>query len=132
MNKTCRSVWNESSGTWVAVQENARARTQKSARSALVLSAISSAVGLMTAMPAWANSIANNGCTPGNSGSGYWSNVGGYADAGGPGSLHNLGETVIGSYGYVLTNISFGTIFGFAGQDSVAIGSQANVGAAGG
>ncbi|WP_322071632.1 ESPR-type extended signal peptide-containing protein [Paraburkholderia bannensis] len=30
MNKTYRSVWNESTGTWVAVQENANARGKKS------------------------------------------------------------------------------------------------------
>lgn len=124
MNKAYRSVWNESSGTWVAVQENARGRTKKSARSVLVLSAISSAVGLMTAMPAWASSIANNYCSPDGPGSGTWSNVAGcYTNAGAQGSLHNLGETVIGSYGYVPTNISFGTIFGFAGQANAMYGT---------
>lgn len=124
MNKAYRSVWNESSGTWVAVQENARGRTKKSARSVLVLSAISSAVGLMTAMPVWASSIANNYCSPDGPGSGTWSNVAGcYTNAGAQGSLHNLGETVIGSYGYVPTNISFGTIFGFAGQANAMYGT---------
>ncbi|CAG9267155.1 hypothetical protein PCAR4_710057 [Paraburkholderia caribensis] len=128
MNKAYRSVWNESSGTWVAVQENARGRTKKSARSVLILSAISSAVGLMTAMPAWAGSIANNYCSPDGPGSGTWSNVAGcYTNAGAQGSLHNLGETVIGSYGYVPTNISFGTIFGFAGQATGSNGTAVGV-----
>ncbi|WP_408734385.1 ESPR domain-containing protein [Paraburkholderia bannensis] len=29
MNKTYRSVWNESTGTWVAVQENASTRGKR-------------------------------------------------------------------------------------------------------
>ncbi|WP_239483077.1 YadA-like family protein [Paraburkholderia sp. C35] len=75
-------------------------------------------------MPAWAYSIANSGCTPDGPGSGTWSNVAGcYTDAGADGSLLNLGETVIGSYGYVPTNISFGTIFGFAGQANAMYGT---------
>ncbi|BEU22625.1 YadA-like family protein [Paraburkholderia sp. 22B1P] len=78
----------------------------------------------MTAMPAWAGSIANNYCSPDGPGSGTWSNVAGcYTNAGAQGSLHNLGETVIGSYGYVPTNISFGTIFGFAGQANATYGT---------
>ncbi|GJH37518.1 outer membrane protein [Paraburkholderia hospita] len=78
----------------------------------------------MTAMPAWASSIANNYCSPDGPGSGTWSNVAGcYTNAGAQGSLHNLGETVIGSYGYVPTNISFGTIFGFAGQANAMYGT---------
>ncbi|MBN3759163.1 hypothetical protein G3N95_40080, partial [Paraburkholderia sp. Tr-20389] len=43
MNKTYRSIWNESTGTWVAAQENARGRGKNTKRSARKLS---SAVGV--------------------------------------------------------------------------------------
>jgi len=125
MNKAYRSVWNEALGTWVAVQENARGRGKKSARSALVFTAITSAIGVMSATPAWAASIANSSCSPDGPGSGTWSNVAGcWANAGAAGALHNLGETVIGSYGYVPTNVSFATIFGFAGQSNALYGTS--------
>ncbi|WP_052426895.1 beta strand repeat-containing protein [Paraburkholderia terrae] len=101
----------------MAVQENAKGRTKKSTRSTLIISAVTSLIGVAAATPAWASSIANNFCTPTNAGSGTWSNVAGcFTDAGAYNSLHNLGETVYGSYGYVPTNISFATIMGFAGQ----------------
>ncbi|SDI65749.1 Extended Signal Peptide of Type V secretion system [Paraburkholderia steynii] len=117
MNRSYRSVWNASTNTWTAVQENAKGRTKKSTRSTLLISAVTSLIGVAAATPAWASSIANNFCTPTNAGSGTWSNVAGcFTDAGAYNSLHNLGETVYGSYGYVPTNISFATIMGFAGQ----------------
>ncbi|WP_336599366.1 YadA family autotransporter adhesin [Paraburkholderia bengalensis] len=79
----------------------------------------------MSATPAWAASIANSSCSPDGPGSGTWSNVAGcWANAGAAGALHNLGETVIGSYGYVPTNVSFATIFGFAGQSNALYGTS--------
>ncbi|RAR61838.1 trimeric autotransporter adhesin [Paraburkholderia unamae] len=39
MNKTYRSVWNESTGTWVAADENTRARGKKAQASTVVLAA---------------------------------------------------------------------------------------------
>lgn len=37
MNKTYRSIWNESTGTWVAVQENATACGKKSRSARLIV-----------------------------------------------------------------------------------------------
>ncbi|HEY3597355.1 MAG TPA: hypothetical protein VGL08_07575, partial [Paraburkholderia sp.] len=77
-----------------------------------------------------ASSIANNFCTPTNPGSGTWSNVAGCnADAGAYNSAHNLGETVIGSYGYVPQNVSFASIFGFGGQVRAYYGTALGAGA---
>ncbi|WP_276322953.1 ESPR-type extended signal peptide-containing protein, partial [Paraburkholderia silviterrae] len=47
MNKTYRSIWNESTGTWVAVQENAQARGKKSSTRVAV-----AAVGMGSALAA--------------------------------------------------------------------------------
>jgi trimeric autotransporter adhesin len=72
---------------------------------------------LSAAAPSFASVVPNGDCTPTNSGSGKWSNVSGCdADAGVPNATHNLAETVYGSNGYVPQNVSYGSIFGFAGQ----------------
>jgi autotransporter adhesin len=56
-------------------------------------------------------------CTTTNAGSGTWSVVGGcFANAGVKDAAHNLGETVVGAYGYVPANVSFASGFGFSSQ----------------
>jgi hypothetical protein len=68
MNKTYRSVWNETTGTWVAVQENASARSKsgggKASRKFLPANAVMVAAGIGSfafAQHAMAGSIENCG-----------------------------------------------------------------------
>jgi trimeric autotransporter adhesin len=55
MNKTYRTVWNETTGTYVAAQETAKGRGKKSSTSKLISSAfgVAGVIGLSTfALPA--------------------------------------------------------------------------------
>ncbi|WP_321884265.1 ESPR-type extended signal peptide-containing protein [Paraburkholderia bannensis] len=74
MNKAYRSVWNDATGTWVAVQENACGRSKQSRSNSKVLAVASSgvaAVAALMAAPAYAgsNTVAlfndgvDNGCS---------------------------------------------------------------------
>jgi trimeric autotransporter adhesin len=136
MNKNCRFIWNEAACAKRAARENsleqsrsARARRAAGVRATSIALAIAA---LTAAAPSLASSIANADCTPANSGSGSWSNVAGCgADAGAPKAAHNLAETVYGANGIVPQNISYASIFGFAGQVrayyGTAIGAAAYV-----
>jgi trimeric autotransporter adhesin len=90
------------------------------------------AAGLTATEYAFASAITINdtdkatgqNCTTTNAGSGTWSVVGGcFADAGVKNAAHNLGETVVGAYGYVPANVSFATGFGFSTQNYAYFGS---------
>ncbi|ONY00032.1 beta strand repeat-containing protein, partial [Burkholderia cenocepacia] len=87
MNKSYRTVWNATTGTWTAAAETARMRTKSKSNSAM-RSSVTAAVAVMAgvgggAMSADANAQAANGngsltlCTPGGSGGYYGSVFGG-------------------------------------------------------
>ncbi|QBQ95850.1 YadA-like family protein [Paraburkholderia pallida] len=62
MNKTYRSIWNESTGTWVAVQENAQARSKKSStRGSRVTVAVVGVGSALAASGAFAQATVGNG-----------------------------------------------------------------------
>ena len=59
MNKAYRSVWNESTGTWMAVQENAKGQGKRAKRSkSIVVVAALSSTGMLFA-PGLAKAITN-------------------------------------------------------------------------
>lgn len=61
MNKTYRSVWNESTGTWVAASENARARKKSGAKAAAVAVVGLGALGAMGQAAAFSAAGGNDG-----------------------------------------------------------------------
>lgn len=143
MNKTFRTIWNESAGTYVVADEHASARGRSSRGGAscvgrlVVVGAI--ACGMSFAMPdALATAYSNNNCTAGagtgpdgqshpkdaapKDGNGTWSNVVGCSANGG----NYLGVQVMGAF--ATANGDGATAVGFASsaaQRAVAYGLQA-------
>ncbi|MBN3759164.1 hypothetical protein G3N95_40085, partial [Paraburkholderia sp. Tr-20389] len=81
MNKTYRSIWNESTGTWMAAQENAKGRGKRSGKSAVVVAL--AAAGLVASIAAHAGGL-DGGSAPG----------GASAEAIGSGAVANAANTV--------------------------------------
>lgn len=134
MNKTYRSVWNESTGTWVAVQENAKGRKKKS-RSALilpVLNAVAATAALVGASSAHAGygDSAGGGATGSNNGSGFAIGLNAYAENGYAmgGNVTTTGNYSIGIGYTAMTNganaIAMGGYSTAVAQNAIAIGSN--------
>ncbi|CAB3757932.1 YadA family autotransporter adhesin [Paraburkholderia humisilvae] len=131
MNKSRQVVWNELRLTPIraAALKMAEDRTRQASTRTTVTAGIAmivlSVAGLSASGPSFASAITINdtdkatgqNCTTSNAGSGTWSVVGGcFANAGVKDAPHNLGETVVGAYGYVPANVSFASGFGFSSQ----------------
>ncbi|NLP61454.1 YadA-like family protein [Paraburkholderia sacchari] len=114
MNKTYRSIWNESTGTWVAVQENAASRSKRSSKPiVLATGAMGVATSLLSAhaFAATAGTVGQGGLEICSGTSGYsWGSSGGSESvncaSGTTGksdglafSLNNAGDTK-GGYGF--------------------------------
>ncbi|WP_321952492.1 YadA family autotransporter adhesin [Paraburkholderia bannensis] len=137
MNKTYRSVWNESTGTWVAVQENAKGRAKSSSRKAApavsaAMSAAVAAVAFGTAMDAQAQFAAGGGkLGPANGGDGvsigYLTNavngyvLGSYSTTAGSWSI-GVGYNVRVNG---VSDIGIGSNTSATGVDAMAIGNGA-------
>ncbi|PVX83176.1 ESPR-type extended signal peptide-containing protein [Paraburkholderia unamae] len=138
MNKTYRSVWNESTGVWTAAQENARGRsksasTKTGAVVSVAMSAAVAALALSASMQARAQFAGGGGVLgPANKGDGvsigYLTNaVNGYSI----GSwVTTTGNWSIG-FGHAVTvtgqsNIGIGTDVLVIGTDAIALGNAAN------
>ncbi|MFX1763036.1 YadA-like family protein [Paraburkholderia sp. A1RI-2L] len=114
MNKTYRSIWNESTGTWVAVQENVASRSKRSSKPiVLATGAMGVATSLLSAhaFSATVGTVGQGGLEICSGSSGYsWGSSGGSqslnCSSGSTGtsdglafSLNNAGDTK-GGYGF--------------------------------
>ena len=142
MNKSYRSIWNESLGAWVAASEITSARGKRSGSS---VTAVAAAIGLVIASFGFAPQAGatvigpTTGCTTGSGtgpdgttsygatanpidGSGVWSNVAGCSANGG----NFLGVTLFGSFttaqGVGATAVGMGSV---ANKLATALGHQA-------
>ncbi|ACC71755.1 ESPR-type extended signal peptide-containing protein [Paraburkholderia phymatum] len=100
MNRAYRSVWNKSTGTWVAAQENAKGRGKKSVRRAVIVAA---------------------------AGAGLVASIGVQAGALDGGTATGLGASAYGSGAYAGADnaLAVGAMATATGFESTAIGGQA-------
>ncbi len=119
MNKTYRSVWNESTGTWVAAQENARGRGKKTAKTLVTSGALlATGMGLLAFAPsAMAGVYACNSSGGNGYGTGLWP--------------QSTGGTYSGSIGNCQSGNASGVILDeavnswpVAGQAAIYVGSS--------
>ncbi|EUC19450.1 UNVERIFIED_ORG: trimeric autotransporter adhesin [Burkholderia sp. CF145] len=120
MNKTYRSVWNDATGTWVAVQENAKGHGKKKSRAAINLLATSAS--LVASMSAYATTLDGGSVAKSTQVAiGQNSKVTANTNDGGQGVA--IGVNAISSGSYAL---AAGGSSNAAGNQSVALGNYAH------
>ncbi len=115
MNKSYKTVWNESTGTYVAAPEVAKSRGKKSrSTKALAAAIVAAGTGAVTSMSAHAGAL--DGGT-----------VAGYESVAiGDGSYANSGPDPSGGYfGAATASVAIGYLASASNQRTTAIGSQA-------
>ncbi|MGT2474185.1 ESPR-type extended signal peptide-containing protein [Paraburkholderia terrae] len=120
MNKTYRSVWNDTTGTWVAVQENAKGHGKKKSRAAINL--LATGAGLVASMSAYATTLDGGSVAKWTQVAiGQNSKVTANTNDGGQGIAIGVNAISSGSYA-----VAAGGSSNAAGDQSVAVGNYAH------